>query len=78
MRVRVLETDGLGEVKVGSVTVASDRPLAGVILFGGGIGTAGVGSSRLLPVGLLAAMESDSSNGINAGIPVVNLGVAKD
>ena len=70
---RVLETDGLGDVKVGSVTVASDRPLAGVILFGGGIGTAGVGSSRLLPVGFLAAMESDSSNGINTGIAVVNL-----
>ena len=70
---RVLETDGLGDVTVGSVTVASDRPLAGVILFGGGIGTAGVGSSRLLPVGLLAAMESDSSNGINTGIAVVNL-----
>ena len=70
---RVLETDGLGDVTVGSVTVASDRALSGVILFGGGIGTAGVGSSRMLPEGLLAAMESDSSNGINTGIAVVNL-----
>ena len=69
----ILSTDGVGTVIVGSVTVCSDRPLAGVILFGGGVGTAGVGSSPQLATGFLAAMESNSASGINTGIAALNL-----
>lgn len=71
---RVFRTDGLGQgVVVGSVTVESERPLAGVILFGGSVGLAGVGSSEELPNAFVAPMESDEGLGIRTGIAVINL-----
>ena len=44
----VLKTDGKGMVQPGSVIVSSDAPLSGVILFGGSVGVAGMGSSQPL------------------------------
>ena len=70
---RVLSTDGIGDLQVGSVTVCSDRALAGVILFAGGAGVAGVGSGSQLQNGFVAPMQSDSSQGLNTGIAVMNL-----
>jgi hypothetical protein len=70
---RVLGTDGTGSLVVGSVTVSSDQALAGVILFGGSAGVAGVGSSPLLPVGFEAPMESNTAAAVNTGIAVMNL-----
>ncbi|MEE8586213.1 MAG: DUF11 domain-containing protein [Acidobacteriota bacterium] len=72
---RVFRTDGQGEgIVVGSVTVESERPLAGVILFGGIVGLAGVGSSQELPNNtFIAPMEADQALGIRTGIAVINL-----
>ena len=71
---QVLATDGQGELSVGSVSVSSDQPLAGVIVFAGvGVGAAGVGSSAELAEGFLAPMETDEALGINTGVAVMNL-----
>jgi hypothetical protein len=71
---KVLETDGEGDLTVGSVMVTSDQPLGGVVLFGGSAGVAGVGASEVLSEGFLAPIEKSSSLNINTGIAVMNLG----
>ena len=54
---QVLNTDGVGDLVVGSVSVTSDQPLAGVIVFSGlGVGSAGVGSRAQFAEGFLAPM----------------------
>ena len=70
---RVLSTDGLGDQLIGSVTVCSDRALAGVILFAGGAGVAGVGSSAVLDRGFVAPMQRRVAEGLDTGIAVMNL-----
>jgi hypothetical protein len=69
----VLRTDGLGALATGSVTVDSDHLLTGVIVFGGSIGLAGVGSSPELVNGLLAPMQRDAASGRNTGVAMMNL-----
>ena len=71
--VRVLRTDGLGDLTVGSVTVCSDTQLAGVILFAGSFGVAGVGSSEVQSLGFVAPVESNTADLINTGIAFMNL-----
>ena len=71
---RSFKTDGLGDLLDGSVTVTSDRAVAGVILFGGTTGLAGVGNSAAQPNGFTAPMETNSATIINTGIAVMNLG----
>lgn len=68
----VLKTDGRGAVQAGSVVVSSELPLSGVILFGGTIGVAGVGSSKALSK-FVAPMEMDQANGVFTGIAFMNL-----
>ena len=70
---RTFSTDGAGPVVGGSVTVNSDRPIAGVILFGGSVGLAGVGSSPELGLGFLAPMESRLADQIQTGVAIKNL-----
>ena len=70
---RVLKTDGEGDIAVGSVQVRSDRPLEGVILFGGSAGVAGVGASQVLNPGFLAPIETRAADGINTGVAIRNL-----
>ena len=71
---QVLNTDGVGDLVVGSVSVTSDQPLAGVIVFKGeGIGSAGVGSSAELAEGFLAPMETNISTAIRTGVAMMNL-----
>ena len=70
---RVLKTDAEGPLVTGSVTVSSDKALAGVILFGGSVGVAGVGSSVELPNGFVAPMQTSTEDGLNSGIAVMNL-----
>ena len=70
----VLNTDGVGDLVVGSVSVTSDQPLAGVIVFKGvGIGSAGVGSSARFAEGFLAPMETNVSTAIRTGVAMMNL-----
>ena len=69
----LLRTDGAGNLAVGSVTVSSNRPLAGVILFGGAFGVAGVGSSQVMTNGFVAPMESKTADSINTGVAVASL-----
>ncbi len=68
---RVLRTDGEGLLQVGSATVTSDKPLAGVIVFNSSAGAAGVGSSHKLP-GFAAPMLKNATT--NTGIAVQNPG----
>ena len=69
-------SDGEGLVVSGSVTVSSDRPLSGVVLFDGGavnLGVAGVGSSEPL-AGFRAPVETRSGDAaIRTGVAVMNL-----
>lgn len=67
-----LTTDGEGGLTAGSALALSDRPLAGVILFGGANGLAGVGSS-LEATRFIAPMLRDATAQINTGIAVQNL-----
>jgi hypothetical protein len=68
-----LQTDGLGDLSVGSVTIRSDWPLAGHIIFGGAAGLAGVGQSPPLTSTFLAPVETRANGGIRTGIAVMNL-----
>ena len=72
----VFVSDGEGTVVPGSVTVSSDGPLSGVVLFDGGainLGVAGVGSSEPL-ASFRAPMESRSGDPvIRTGVAVMNL-----
>ncbi|MDA2930859.1 hypothetical protein MYX84_13095 [Acidobacteria bacterium AH-259-O06] len=68
----IFTTDRLGPIQAGSATVSSDGPLAGVILFAGSVGVAGVGSSQPL-TSFIAPMDMDVQNGILTGIAVMNL-----
>ena len=67
----ILETDGEGELLVGSVTVCSDRPLAGVIVFSGTVGLAGVQSSEAL-ADFVAPIKA-LGNKIRTGLAIMNL-----
>ncbi|MFQ5741885.1 MAG: hypothetical protein ACE5JX_23060 [Acidobacteriota bacterium] len=71
--VRVLETDGLGEILVGSVSVSADQTVSGILMFGGSLGLAGVESSRATSRPFLVPVETRSSRGYNTGIAVQNL-----
>ena len=71
--IRILATDGEGSLKAGSVVVTSDKPVAGVILFGGAVGLAGVGSGQVTENGFLAPMETNSDEATNTGIALMSL-----
>ena len=65
-------TDGLGDVRAGAVRVASNEPLTGVLLFGGGFGLAGVGSSQELANGFGAPAETEAGV-TSTGVAIMNL-----
>ncbi|RPI26565.1 MAG: hypothetical protein EHM61_11415 [Acidobacteria bacterium] len=69
---RVLATDGKGPVIAGAVTVRSNRPLSGVIVFGGAIGLAGVGSTMPQAKGFAAPVEAKAGQ-VGTGIAAMNL-----
>ena len=68
-----LQTDAQGTVKAGAVTVSSNRPLAGVIVFGGTFGLAGVGSSQAVEDGFVGPAENRAIAGVKTGIAIQNL-----
>ena len=70
----LLKTSQQAPLAVGSVTVCSDTPIGGVILFGGSLGVAGVGASPRLTQGFAAPMQVDQSSGTSTGVAIVDLG----
>ena len=70
---RTLQSDGIGELISGSVAVCSDQALAGVVLFSGGVGTAGVGTSAVSSHGLEAPLRTRLADQIRSGIALVNV-----
>lgn len=70
---RRFRTSGLGPIVRGSVRVLSDRPLAGVVLFGGDFGLAGVSSSAPLETGFQTPVDEDAAAAVGTGIAVRNL-----
>ena len=70
----LLKTSQNAPLAVGSVTVCSDTPIGGVILFGGSLGVAGVGASLRLTQGFAAPMQVDQSSGTSTGVAIVDLG----
>lgn len=71
--IRILATDGVGKLQRGSVTVTSDVPLSGVVLFGGSVGFAGVASS--VPLTKVVTPIQAATPGVNTGIAMMGLGV---
>jgi hypothetical protein len=69
---RSLQTKSEGDLEEGSATVLSDRPLSGVIVFGGTFGLAGVGASEAM-TSFSTPMETSEADGINTGFAVMNL-----
>ena len=67
------KTVGQGDLVTGSARVSSDNEVAGVILFGGTVGLAGVGNSAAQPDGFVAPMEVVGESDINTGVAIVNL-----
>lgn len=72
---RVFATDGQDEnLHLGSVEVAADGPVTGVVVFAGpGLGLAGVGSSVELTNGFSAPVISDTTRHIRTGVAIMNL-----
>ena len=73
----ILSTDGEGPLISGSATLVSgfgeSGRFAGVLLFGGVVGLAGVGSSPEFFEGFVAPMETDLANNVNTGVAIRNL-----
>lgn len=68
---RSWQTTRDGPVRTGSAVVSADRRVAGVILFGGSVGIAGVGSSSPLRE-MVAPVEK--APGVNTGLALMGLG----
>ena len=69
----VFTTDGVGVLQAGAVTVSSDQPLAGVVLFAGErVGVAGISNSPAAS-SFIAPVEMDVPNGILTGVAIMNL-----
>ena len=75
--IRTFKTDGLGDLAIGSVSVESDQQLAGVILFGGTDGLAGVGNSPSMENGFTGPIENNTAASVGTGIAVMNLEAEK-
>ncbi len=73
---RRLESDGVGPLQAGGATILSDKPLAGVLLFGGTAGLTGVGHSAVLQHGFSAPIDRHiglPAESVNTGIALINL-----
>ncbi len=70
---RILKTNGQGTLAVGSVSVKSNRPLAGVVTYQNPAGAAGVGASPKIGSGFIAPMYRSVASSIDTGVAVMNL-----
>jgi|GEM_PF-2445295 len=69
---RILETNSSGALQTGSVTVSSDAPVGGVIVFGGAFGSAGVVAGGELTGGFAGPVESRGLQ-VRTGVAIQNL-----
>jgi hypothetical protein len=69
----LLETEGTAELTQGSIQVDSDQPVAGVALFVGNNGIAGVGHSEPVEERAVAPVLTDLSEGTSTGLALMNL-----
>lgn len=74
---RILATDATGELVVGSVTVNSDQPLSGVIVFAGPFGLSGVQATDDFSDGFIGPAERElpsvRGRDVRSGIAIQNL-----
>jgi len=70
--VRVFETNAVGVLKAGSVTVSSDAPVGGVIVFGGAFGAEGIPAGGELIRGFAGPVQTRGVE-IRTGVAVQNL-----
>lgn len=68
-----LESSRPGVLQTGSVTVLSDIPLSGVIVFGGSFGLAGVPASDSFSNGFLGPVDVRLGQNIRTGVSIQNL-----
>ncbi|MBI4447062.1 MAG: hypothetical protein HY645_14300 [Acidobacteria bacterium] len=73
----ILKTESSGAIAQGSVTVDANAQVAGVLLFGGTVGVAGVGASEPALKRFVAPVETNTAEGISTGIAFMNLGAAE-
>ncbi len=69
----ILRSDGEGDLQTGSVQVTTDRYVEGVVIFGGEMGLAGVGSSAQFTTGFTAPILKSDNQGLNMGIAIMSL-----
>ncbi len=69
----ILRSDGEGDLQTGSVQITTDRHVEGVVIFGGEMGLAGVGSSAQFTTGFTAPILSSDNQGLNTGIAIMSL-----
>jgi len=73
--VQFFQTDGTGDLRVGSANLNSNVRLSGTVLFSGAAGLAGV-SAAPATYRLLAPVETNSSNGLSTGLALLNWNLA--
>lgn len=67
------ETDGIGALTTGTVTVESDLPLTGVVVFGGDFGLAGVLASDDFSNGFVGPVDTNLAGNKRTGVAIQNL-----
>ncbi len=68
-----LETSRPGVLQTGAVTVSSDVPLSGVIVFGGSFGLAGVPAGDSLSNGFIGPVDERLGENVRTGVSIQNL-----
>ncbi len=70
----ILRSNGVGSLVVGSVSVKSNRALAGVVTYQNSAGAAGVGASPKIGSGFIAPMYRSTAASVDTGVAIMNLG----
>lgn len=71
--IQVLQTSGTGPLQVGSVSVWSDSPVNGVVVFGGSFGLAGVQAAARFEEGFVGPVDTRLPEQQRTGVAVQNL-----
>jgi hypothetical protein len=69
----ILKSNGVGSLAVGSVSVKSNRAVAGVVTYQNPAGAAGVGASPTIGSGFIAPMHRSTASSVDTGVAIMNL-----